>query len=276
MNQFVIDCGSRSIKLHETRPGAVSLWATRSWDPIGETQSLTRLGELFVDLTRQVPPSGRVHVVGTAAARRDPGVADAIRSVCLELGWSYETLSHAAEADLIRAAFGSEAARDIINVGGGSIQIVPPSGEPVLLGFGISDLNRDFGLGRAPDLRRVEAARAFVAEALPAMPRTFIYSGGELSYLRAMGARIDADGRCSAAEFVRVADEVDATDYDALELRSPFDPGWIRGAVASNVIVRACLERSGVDHYFASDINIADGVIAGLAGRAGHAADAGL
>ena len=45
-------------------------------------------------------------------------------------------------------------------------------------------------------------------------------------------------------------------------------PGWVRGAIASNAIVRACLERSGVDHYYASDTNIADGIISGVAARA--------
>lgn len=99
------------------------------------------------------------------------------------------------------------------------------------------------------------------------MERPFIYSGGELSYLLALGAEVGGDGRCTTAEFERVAAIVDATPNAGLERYSPFDPGWMRGAVASNAIVLACLQRAGVDHYFASDVNIADGIIAGLAHR---------
>lgn len=265
--QYVIDCGSRSIKLHEARAEAVSLQATRSWDPINDARNVARVGELLADLTKGLPAVSAIHVVGTAAARRDPDVAAAIAAACAALGWTYETLSHETEARLILGAFAA-ADRDIVNAGGGSIQIVRPDGEAALLGFGISDLNARFELGGPAAERRLEAAFEFVLRALPAMPRSFIYSGGELSYLLAMGAEVDRDGRCMADEFERVASLVDAMEMAELELLSPFDAGWVRGAVASNVIVRACLAQSGQDHYYASDVNIGDGIIAGLAGRA--------
>ncbi|HHY50291.1 MAG TPA: exopolyphosphatase [Alphaproteobacteria bacterium] len=273
---FVIDCGSRSIKLHEASGGSVTLAAMRSWDPIGDAGALGRVGELFAELTQDVPRTARVHVVGTAAARRDHGVAEALGQVCRALGWSYQTLTHASEAELIRDAFGAPRDRDIVNAGGGSIEIVRPKGAAVLLDFGITDLNRRFGLMEEPARREVAAARAFVRDALPALERPFIYSGGELSYLRALGARIGPDGRCDAAEFERIASRVDGLDNARLETLSPFDPGWMHGAVASNAIVAACLAKSGLDHYYASDVNIADGIVAGLAWRAQHAPDPGL
>src|SRR5690606_16117256 len=154
---------------------------------------------------------------------------EALARVCGGLGWSYQTLSHAIEAELIRDAFGAPADRDIVNAGGGSIQIVRPTGEAVLLDFGITDLNRRFGLTDEPARREVQAARALVREALPAMERPFIYSGGELSYLRALGARLGPDGRCPTAEFERIAALVDRLENAELEARSPFDPGWMRG-----------------------------------------------
>jgi hypothetical protein len=274
--QFVIDCGSRSIKLHEALPGRVSLAATRSWDPITDAQNVERVGELLADLTRGLPAVSTIHVVGTAAARRDVRVATAINEACSALGWTYETLSHQAEASLILDAFGGRSDCDIVNVGGGSIQIVRPDGEPVLLPFGITDLNNRFGLTRIPRLRRLAAAVDFIAGELPAMHRPFIYSGGELSYLVSLSADVDEDGRCAADEFLRIASVVDRMEIEELERKSPFDAGWIRGAVASNAIVKACLAKSGVDHYYASDFNIADGIISGLAGRAIHASSPGL
>ena len=273
--RFVIDCGSRSIKLHEAQPGAVSLRATRSWDPINDARMIGRVDELLADLTKGLAVS-TIHVVGTAAARRDETIAAAIAGACHSRGWTYETLSHDGEAGLILDAFGRRTDLDIINAGGGSIQIVRPSGEAVLLDFGISDLNARFDLGREPGERRLDAARDFVRAALPPLDRSFIYSGGELSYLKRLGADLDNDGRCTAAEFERVARIVDTATNAELAQCSPFDPGWMRGAVASNAIVLACLDQACVGHYFASDVNIADGIIAGLALRLADPALAGI
>lgn len=274
--QFVIDCGSRSIKLHEAAGGEVSLWATRSWDPINDARHATRVGELLADLTRDVAPAAAIHVVGTAAARRDPGVAGAIEDACRSMGWSYETLSHDAEAALIRSAFDGRSDSDIVNAGGGSIQIVGAAGEVSLIGFGISDLNRRFRLDGEPAERQVEAATAFVQAHLPVRLRPFIYSGGELSYLKKLGARLGRGGHCTAREFERVAARADAMTAAELVTVSPFDAAWSTGAVASNAIVRACLRQSAAGYYFASDVNIGDGIIASLAGRRSHAANAGL
>jgi hypothetical protein len=104
----------------------------------------------------------------------------------------------------------------------------------------------------------------------------FVYSGGELSYLLALGADVDGDGRCADGEFLRLAAMVDAMAARQLAALSPFDAGWISGAVASNAIVKACLARSGRGFYYASDINIADGIIRGLAGRAADATYTGV
>jgi hypothetical protein len=275
--KFVIDCGSRSIKLHEALGGAVTLQATRSWDPINDSTNVERVGRLLQDLTRDVPAVSAIHVVGTAAARRDPRVAAAIDTACRLLGWTYETLSHASEAQLIRDAFGVAPDRDVVNAGGGSIQIVRPDGQADLIGLGISDLNQKFNLSGRAAGRRVAEACDFVRAKLPPMRRPFVYSGGELSYLIAFGARVGRDGRCEAGEFFRLAAEVDAMELEAMERRSPFDPGWVRGAVASNAVVKAMLIESGADHYYASDVNIADGIIAGIAeGRVADAPNARL
>jgi hypothetical protein len=274
---YVIDCGSRSIKLHEAGRGAVTLRVTRSWDPINEGATTQRVGQLLRELTRDVPTAAAIHVVGTAAARRDPRLATAIGNCCRTFGWSYETLSHTTEAELIVEAFGARCDCDVVNAGGGSIQIVRPDGAADLIGFGISDLNRRFCLSGPAGGRRLEDACQFVRTALPPLYRPFVYSGGELSYLVAFGGKVDGEGRCEAREFFRLAAEVDAMEFERMEALSPFDRGWVRGAVASNAIVKAMLCASRVDHYYASDVNIADGIIAGIAaGRVAHAPDARL
>lgn len=274
--EFIIDCGSRSIKLHRAERGRARLEASRSWDPLGSGAGASQVGHLLTELATGLPPRARVHVVGTAAARRTPALAARLAAVCRPLGWHYETLTQDAEAQLIREALGDRQADEIVNVGGGSIQIVHPSGALTLLGFGISDLNARFGLERPPGHRRCRAATAFVREQLPSVAGGFLYSGGELSYLRAIGARLGAGGRCSRDEFDRVASRVDGLPLRTLAALSPYDAGWIGGAVASNAIVRALFLVTGADHYHASDLNIADGIVSGLARRAERAADPGL
>lgn len=274
--RFVIDCGSRSIKLHSASPSGITLWATRSWDPISDRRSAHSIDAHLADLARFLPEAAPVLVFGTAAARRSRHLAGAIGCACATRGWSYQTLSQRLEARLIREAFAERSGYDIVNAGGGSIQIVDGAGELTLLGFGITDLNTRFELSGSPAGRNCAAATAFVGARLPEMHAPFIYSGGELSYLRAAGAELDEDGRCTAAEFLRVAARVDAMDAVQLRAISPFDPDWIRGAVASNAIVRACLARSGAESYYASDVNIADGIIRRLAGSAADAAGPGL
>src|SRR5690606_38860689 len=127
--EFVIDCGSRSIKLHEAGPNKAHLRATRSWDPINDACHADRVGALFTELSENLPAVAAVHVVGTAAARRNAAVASAIAEACRAFGWSYETLSQEREAALIRQAFSGREDCDIVNAGGGSIQIVEPTGE---------------------------------------------------------------------------------------------------------------------------------------------------
>jgi exopolyphosphatase/pppGpp-phosphohydrolase len=266
MNHYVIDVGSRSIKLHRQSGKDVSLTAIRNWDPINDARDAERLDQLLAHLITEADRAASIRAIGTAAARRNPELAAAIGIACERRGLPYETISQAREADLIRRAIGSRRQLDIINTGGGSIQIVHAKGGTELIEFGISDLNAMFGLGRAPEHRRINAAKRFLADGLPAGLRRFVYTGGEKRYLQSLGIRLDPRGFCRADDFRALARRLETLTQDELDRLSPFDTGWMSGAIASNLIVEACLDLSGADRFLPSDLNIADGVIAGLAG----------
>lgn len=140
-----------------------------------------------------------------------------------------------------------------------------------MLGFGISDLNAQFALTRAPMLRNVRDCIAFVADRLPRSSAPFVYTGGEATYLTAMGLRLGAEGRCEATAFRGIAARLAAMDEEALERLSPFGPRWMTGAIASNCIVLAALATREFDHFHASDVNVADGVALAFAEES-HAA----
>lgn len=269
MNYF-IDIGSRSIKLYRNcaEPIGFRLVEVVNWDPLNsevDRKSIrNRLECLLAEQTDAV-----VCGVGTAAVRRSSQLACAVVGACRDLGIQYETISQEHEAELIRAACDDIAGtKDIVNVGGGSIQIVLADGTFSLITFGISDLNESFRLLATPTDRQVTSCVDWVAGQLPSKAGPFLYSGGEKTYLERLYVPVAADGMCRKSDFIDAAKWVAATDLASLEAISPFGPGWMRGAVASNCIVEAYLRQCGAEAFIASDINIADGVFRQLVARA--------
>jgi exopolyphosphatase/pppGpp-phosphohydrolase len=268
--QYIIDFGSRAIKLHRRTNVGSGLLAVQNWDPIGKPDRSLQLGRAIDLLTRPLPPTAKIYAIGTAAARRRPELANSIFSACAQRGIVYETISQTREARLIRHAFRGTSVYDIINVGGGSIQIVHPHQGQTLLEFGISDLNANFGLAEEPQMRDFLLARKFLRMHIPKSTHAFVYVGGELKYLRSLGARLGAGGRCTRTEFLKIARELETQEVDQMEKNSPFGPGWMAGANASNLVVEICLEQSVSDFFIPSDINIGDGFIAQTMTERGH------
>jgi hypothetical protein len=265
---YVLDLGSHSVKVYR-RPGpagpAALLVDTVTWELLERRPGRAQLGRHLDDVLARIPgPRRTVTAIGTAAVRRDPGLAEELHAVCSERGISYRTISQDDEARLIRLAAaeaGIPAGLHVVNAGGGSIQIVTGSrGVAHLLPFGISDLNRRFDLGAPPGARRAGECVEWVAGRLPALAGEFAYTGGEHTYLEHFGVELP-DGRCSAAAFAGLADRLRLLPGGELEALSPFDPKWMHGAVASNCIVTACLARWGCDRFLPVDLNIAHGLI---------------
>ncbi|WP_090819597.1 hypothetical protein [Paenibacillus sp. yr247] len=58
-----------------------------------------------------------------------------------------------------------------------------------------------------------------------------------------------------------LAKQLAAMDLQALEAKSPFDPKWMHGVIASNCVVLAGLIKSGTTKFMPSDLNITHGLI---------------
>ncbi|GGK31712.1 hypothetical protein [Salinarimonas ramus] len=259
----IVDFGSRSIKIFISDcVGRGSQIASVNRCPLEEAPGESDVAAALDEVERQVrSDAGPVLAIGTAFARRSPRLRTLIEAFCSARGWRYETLTQAAELDLIARAFSSAATgRDIFNAGGGSIQIAAADGAHVLLDFGISDLNARFGLSRSVAERDVAACVSWLAEQMPRSRAAFVYTGGEATYLAAMGVHLGADGRCEAGAFEAMAARLARMEPDALERSSPFGRRWMTGAVASNCIVLAALRTRELAHFYASDANVADGL----------------
>lgn len=260
---YLLDLGSHSVKLYRRDDGELTLLRTLTWRVLESAVGPGELAAVLQSVLDDVCDVRSVQAVATAAFRQDRRLGDALTSVCERLGLSLRIIDQRAEADLLRAATASSggvAGLDAINVGGGSIQIVSADGREHLLSFGISDLNRQFALTEAPDLRQVDQCRAFVVGRLPAWLGLFSYTGGERTYLDHFGVPVSGTW-CARSDFEPFADGLAKWPEERLRARSPYDEGWMTGAVASNCIVLACLEVNDLDKFAPVDLNISHGVL---------------
>jgi len=128
------------------------------------------------------PVRGRIKAIGTAGMRRREALAATLQDVCNAHGIEYRTISQREEAELLRpegARLGHPLPSRRRQRGGGSIQIVATATHrPILLPFGISDLNRAFRLRRLPGAVR-RRLRALGRTAASVAARRLAYAGGE-------------------------------------------------------------------------------------------------
>ncbi len=261
-SRLILDLGSHSAKIYR-HDSSVNLLGVVTWELLELSENWEVLERTIRTLLGfRIPSDETIHAVGTEAMRRFPMLAARVAEICRYFGAEYRTLSQADEASLIYRAIQEEgefSQLDILNVGGGSIQIYSPGGKPsTLLRFGISDLIGRFKLNSDPSARRTEECVAYVKGELPSTLSRFAYTGGELTYLRAFGVPLH-DGKCAAKDFLDFADAIAKMPLERLVGQSPYDPKWMKGAVASNCIVRAALEKSLSNDFKPTDFNIAHG-----------------
>ncbi|PWI04568.1 exopolyphosphatase [Streptomyces sp. NWU339] len=265
--EFILDVGSHSLKLY-CRQDKTQLLETVTWEPMESSEETSAATvENLVRRARESAPSAPMTAFGTEVMRRNARLAHLAEKTLQELGVRFQVISQEAEARLIRQAVvsdGSAPSQDIVNVGGGSIQIIQPTGEPRLLKFGIVDLNEKFNLLGVPAGRDLTGCSEFIINSLPESVGPFVYTGGELAYLRHFGVPVH-EGRCTRDDFTTLTRRLEGLTVDQLMRDSPYDPKWMKGAIASNCIVMALLDRSGTDGFVPSDLNIGDGLASQVA-----------
>ena len=264
-NKAIIDFGSRSIKVYQLSQQVVSNVLTHSWDPITRIPASEELDSILQVIKNSIDPNATISAIATEAARRSGSFRNSLKAACNRWNIEYKTITQQYEAELIRHAFSyqivADEKADIINVGGGSIQIVQSDNSFTLLPFGISDLNAQFNLAARPEERAYQESINFIIESLPHNLKCFIYTGGELTYLKAVGGKVAKSGRCFENEFKRISNKILKMEIGQMEKISPFDKGWMTGAVASNAIVEAFFKKSGSEYFYPSDQNISHGLI---------------
>lgn len=260
--EYILDLGSHSAKLYKKDIFNVIHLNTITWEilEVNEVNLQLKLAELIDPILKE--DNYVIKAIGTAAMRRNNQLADILHKICSLIGISFRVISQKDEAKLIKKAIINSNIPphlDIINVGGGSIQIISNSKKDEhLLDFGISDLNKQFNLVNSRNIKNYKDCIQWIYEKLPLNLGEFCYTGGEKIYLEHFNVPIIGD-YCYQKDFEIFANDLFSYDKDTLLLSSPFDSKWMNGAIASNCIVIASLKRAKANKFYPSNLNIAHG-----------------
>jgi hypothetical protein len=273
MHDFILDIGSRTIKLHGlNNTGEVVNLHNITWDILSVAPAPDTITACIEQSLGALPSGGhRLKAIGTEAMRRNPELAQMVEDACLRLDINYSTISQELEAELISIAaqrHGISREYDVVNAGGGSIQVVRQrETELELLNMGITDLNKAFSLHAEPPQRDIQGCIDWLATQITDRPRTIAYTGGERTYLDHFGVPIQSNGTCHQSDFEAFAREIGGQDNDWLIAHSPFDARWMTGAIASNCIVLAFMHAGRAKSFLPSDLNIGHGLLTHAFGR---------
>ncbi|TXK84483.1 exopolyphosphatase [Paenibacillus sp. N3.4] len=270
-NKLILDLGSHSAKVFRRCDNQIEQVDVATWELLESEVNLPDIeGKLKYLLSTQSPfieelEQGAIEAIGTEAMRRSPLLSEHMNEVCNNLRIAYRTISQKEEAELLMRTIADSdipVELDVMNIGGGSIQIITRTSEvPYFLPFGISDLNQQFGLLKAPNKRQVSLCVKWVTSRMPPSLNTFAYTGGEKTFLRHFNIELEEDLYCQRGDLIALTERLAGMEMTALEAQSPFDPHWMHGALASNCIVLAGLIRSGASRFMPSDLNIAHGFL---------------
>ncbi|MCY9661254.1 hypothetical protein P5G65_01235 [Paenibacillus chondroitinus] len=268
-DKLILDLGSHSAKVFKKSDIGIEQVDVLTWELLESEICLPSIEDKLKSLLStqgsflEGAPLGNIEAFGTEAMRRSPHLSEHMEEICRNLRIAYRTISQKEEAELLRKAISESdipSHLDVINVGGGSIQIITKECEaPYLIPFGISDLNQEFQLLGAPHQRQITTCIKWLSSRLPASLGPFAYTGGEKTYLRHFDIELEQDLYCSRSDFTQLTRQLALLELSALENNSPFDPKWMRGAIASNCVVLAGLIKSGAGKFMPSDLNIAHG-----------------
>ncbi|MDD9267013.1 hypothetical protein ACFPES_08185 [Paenibacillus sp. GCM10023248] len=268
-DKLILDLGSHSAKVFRKSDEGIEQIDVLTWELLESEVCLPAIENQIKSLLSSqgsMPDGdlqGHVEAIGTDAMRRSPQLCEHMEEICRNLRIAYRTISQKEEAELLRKAIAESdipSHLDVIHAGSGSIQIITHECEaPYLIPFGISDLNQQFNLLCPPHQRQITTCIKWLSSRFPATLGPFAYTGGEKTYLKHFQIELEQDLYCLRSDFTLFTKQLAMLDLGSLEANSPFDPNWMRGAIASNCIVLAGLIKSGTAKFMPSDLNIAHG-----------------
>lgn len=291
-NIVYIDVGSSTIKIYKYSDQGLSLLATKSlhfeqdYDPaIGINEYNKKALINVVKTVRNDNKDANIKIFATALFRKL--TKNAKFKFCddffRETGLCFNIVEHDLEGFYLEKALSSKYTLDafllLINIGGGSTELVIKWGEQVMTRYNL-DIGVGFVLNEFPLVNErysshsLEEVVSSIKKILPKFNkkiRLAIYNGGELTYMKLVGYKLenntifeDSDHPyyVTSENFIAKNQEVyNSITLKKLESCMPNDPLWMHGARACSAIAQAIVEHFGVEIIIPSDSNMIHGAV---------------
>jgi exopolyphosphatase/pppGpp-phosphohydrolase len=235
--------------------------------------------------TKDNDPDIKIEIYATAFFRNLPDESKnkLIDKIFTETGIHFNIISADLENFYLQKAlvgkFKDDEAVLLVNIGGGSTELVVALGEEVLeshnINIGVGSILEKF-----PDINNsvsrsiVEEIMKFVKDQLPQLNNKVskaFYTGGELTYMKLTQYNLiendlmqDADHPyiLELNDFISRNDEIIYTmNLTELESRMPNNPFWMHGAKSCSVLAQVIFEKYGIDIIIPSDSNLVNGIV---------------
>ncbi|WP_163831186.1 Ppx/GppA phosphatase family protein [Spartinivicinus ruber] len=260
--RWIIDLGSHSAKLYHLKSGELIICCLRSWQWIKNKYDSNTIYTQLSSLLTEFAVNGPTLAIGTAALRNNQVLKKHAEQACKKLAIPLKVLSQQQEANLIGLAckhYGYNENYTIIDAGGGSIQLIQPDQGILFYSYGLNYLTQQFNLSTKPENRNTKQCIDWLTSQLPKSINSFIYTGGEKRYLEHLGIPLIKD-KCTKADFIELASQLVEKPLNELRQLSPFDPKWMDGAIASNCLIVALLNKCSEDFFMVNNLTIVDGL----------------
>lgn len=289
---ILIDIGSSTVKVYKWNGKSLSPILTKSisfkkdFDPkVGILQSSKKELYKIINFVKTKNKNIPIKIYATAIFRKFE--KEALKNFKTEFyektGVNFNVITQEEENLYLELALvGKYKGREkvlLINIGGGSTELVVTNGKKA-----IETKNIDLGVGnilsKFPKINdginnvSIEKVKEYVNKKLPGLRNKVeiaIYSGGELTYMKAAGYNLklnklfkDSDHPfiISLSDFSKRNKEIFEKVYvKDLEKLMPQNPTWMHGARACSALAEAVCEKYKVETIIPSDSNLINGVV---------------
>ena len=289
--KIILDVGSSTIKVYKITNGKLKHLQNESISfKEGFTHDLgisEKNKNLLLDFLKQMKKDNQdtlIEIYATSMFRKistdmqQQFVDDIFEST----GLYFNIIPHDLESFYMQQALVGKYNNDlalIINIGGGSTELIVMKGKDVLKTHELENLGVGTLITKYPEinnlLSRVELSDLVkeVEEVLPDIDQnieTAFYSGGELTYMKLAGYALTKnnlfqdESHPSLISFVefqkRNNDIYKKVTLEELEKLMPENPKWMYGARACSAIAQAICKKYSIKNIIPSDSNLVDGI----------------
>lgn len=292
-HKILVDVGSSTVKVYRQKHGGdpallftKSIAFKKNFSPeIGLLPSDINDLYLLIEAIKKENPDSQIKIYATAIFRKlsAPQQRTLIDDIFIKTGCFFNIIDQELENHYLEVALvGKFSSKDpllLVNIGGGSTQLVVMYGEEVIervnLDFGIGNLLEKFsGLNNPLSKHSLDVVVEYCKKKLPPLknlPKLAFYNGGELNYMKLVGYKLNKNrlfrdslhpSTITIKNFKEKNKEIfQKISLAVLESLMPNDPRWMHGARGCSALAQAIFLKYKISLIVPSDTNLINGVV---------------